>query len=115
MDRCREYIDPCTTSERLVILSNQCTWTDWGQPWIDIAFVDLAAAGLLTALPVQPVLATYCMAACTDIDSQRPPGGDGAAISGVHRHVGLLQERPGGIGAANGDIETLPRRCHNRQ
>ena len=30
--------------------------------------------------------------------SQRPPGGDGAAISGVHRHVGLLQERPGGIG-----------------
>ena len=56
-----------------------------------------------------------CMAACSDIDSQRPPGGDGAAISGVHRHVGLLQERPGGIGAANGDIERLPRRCHNRQ
>jgi hypothetical protein len=36
----RVYIDPCTTSERLVILSNQCTWTDWVSPWIDIAFVD---------------------------------------------------------------------------
>ena len=46
--------------------------------------------------------------------SQRPPGGDGAAISGVHRHVGLLQERPGGIGAANGDIEIFPRKCQNQ-
>ena len=65
--------------------------------------------------PILVALLHGCMAACSDIDSQRPPGGDGAAISGVHRHVGLLQERPGGIGAANGDIETLPRRCHNRQ
>ena len=46
--------------------------------------------------------------------SQRPPGGDGAAISGVHRHVGLLQERPGGIGADNGDIEIFPRKCQNQ-
>ena len=60
-------------------------------------------------------LLTGGMGACSDINVHRPPSGDGAAISGVHRHVGLLQERPGGIGAANGDIETLPRRCHNRQ
>ena len=30
------------------------------------------------------------------------------AFSGVHRHVGLLQERSGGIGAANGYIEITP-------
>ena len=46
--------------------------------------------------------------------SQRPPDGDGAAISGVHRHVGLLQERPGGIGAATCDIQILPRKCQNQ-
>ena len=44
----------------------------------------------------------------------RPPAGDGAAISGVHRHVGLLQERPGGIGAATCDIEIFPRKCQNQ-
>mgnify|MGYP001481726282 CR=1 FL=1 len=42
----------------------------------------------------------------------RPPAGDGAAISGVHRHVGLLQERPGGIGAATCDIEIFPVFSH---
>jgi hypothetical protein len=46
--------------------------------------------------------------------ARRPPGGDGAAMSGVHRHVGLLQERGGGIGAANGVIETFARRCLSR-
>ena len=63
---------------------------------------------------------TYCMAgrahASSDIaaSGQRPPSGDGAAISGVHRRVGLLQERPGGIGAATCDIEIFPRKCQNQ-
>ena len=52
--------------------------------------------------------------ASSDIAGGRPPGGDGAAISGVHRHVGLLQERPGGIGAATCDIEIFPRKCQNQ-
>ncbi len=42
------------------------------------------------------------------------PSGDGAAISGVHRHVGLLQERPGGIGAATSDIEIFPSKCQKQ-
>ena len=52
--------------------------------------------------------------ASIDIAGGRPPGGDGAAISGVHRHVGLLQERPGGIGAATCDIKIFPRKCQNQ-
>ena len=80
-------------------------------PLSTFGIMQLAARSQIHDLPILH----GCMAACSDIDSQRPPGGDGAAISGVHRHVGLLQERPGGIGAANGDIERLPRRCHNRQ
>ena len=52
--------------------------------------------------------------ASSDIAGGRPRAGDGAATSGVHRHVGLLQERPGGIGAATCDIETFPRKCQNQ-
>ena len=54
------------------------------------------------------------MGACSHISSQAATGGDEAATSGVHRHVGVVQERPRRIGAANGDIEIFARKCHNR-